>query len=350
MVEQLNKILAIKADIKSALIEAGLSDVSDKFSTYPGLIKSLDKYASYFEQIADEYIEEEEDGFLIKCEKWKYKYGQNIVKGQVISRDRILTIENLKNIPPAKNGDDMIRIPESLQEELKYNGHIIGIVTGRGYDIYFDDVLVYEKNTVLGAFGFTDNSVSHNIMMSYMNRSNKWIAIGPSDDYGIVLKDPDRDTQETCFHIGISGSYKNNITAVYIDTSDSMYSYFNCDGLNVNTRYVHLKANDETTCLEIQKSSGLEELYLFDNLSNLTKIDFTNDTNLTEIYNITTLPRINYDIHFSPLSYSTAVNLIHNTVEGSLKRTITFHPSTYDSLLEEDIAYATQNNYTIAKS
>lgn len=41
MKEKLQKILEIKAEIKSALISHNIIEVSDDFSTYPELIKSL---------------------------------------------------------------------------------------------------------------------------------------------------------------------------------------------------------------------------------------------------------------------------------------------------------------------
>lgn len=93
--ESLQKLLEVKADIKSALTAAGIEDVSDVFSTYPGLIRSLlqDEYADFFVP-TDEYIETHrqigDDFYLVKSEKWLYRYDKSIsVEGPEISRTQI---------------------------------------------------------------------------------------------------------------------------------------------------------------------------------------------------------------------------------------------------------------------
>lgn len=133
MVEKLNKIKAIKADIKSALINAGISDVSDVFSTYPVLIKSLkpeDIYSTFFEYVPDEYIEIEEDGYIVKYEKYKYIYADDVfVAGQEIEREvkKIVAID-----ATTTDGSEII---------INYSGGTLTTENGKLYGIYPGDFI-----------------------------------------------------------------------------------------------------------------------------------------------------------------------------------------------------------------
>lgn len=104
-ITKLNEILDIKAEIKTALISAGITETTDVLETYPALIRTLllsgddDMFRDmFFELVPDEYIEryEEIDGkyYKISCEKWKYKYGYNYVAGAEISREEVEEILN----------------------------------------------------------------------------------------------------------------------------------------------------------------------------------------------------------------------------------------------------------------
>lgn len=105
MREQLERIQAIKAEIKSALINAGINDVSDIFSDYPALIRSLKNidnsvYSSFFELVPDEYIEQDEDGATVRYAKYKYIYSDDIfVAGAELSRKEKFILQYESSVP-----------------------------------------------------------------------------------------------------------------------------------------------------------------------------------------------------------------------------------------------------------
>lgn len=98
MTEQLNAIKDIKADIKSALMSAGVNNPGDVFADYPDLIRTLKNIDFtgneivdfFFAIVPDEYIEQTEDGFSVRYEKYRYKFADDIfVPGNEISREEL---------------------------------------------------------------------------------------------------------------------------------------------------------------------------------------------------------------------------------------------------------------------
>lgn len=94
--DNLEKILAVKADIKSALTNAGIENPGDIFTDYPDMIKSLGWINdglrdSFFGIVSGEFISEDiiEDDITFEYlfEKWRYKFSDEIyVKGNYVRK------------------------------------------------------------------------------------------------------------------------------------------------------------------------------------------------------------------------------------------------------------------------
>lgn len=236
MVEQLNKILEIKADIKSALIKSGVSEVGDKFDTYPGLIKGIEIpyniYATFFSLVPGEYLEtyKTEDGhaYRIKCLKYRYIYSEDIfVCGPEINRKQVdqmvfpntlAEIKSFVNELPTTDRPLDLYTSDISDELLKYNSVYIAYVTTKGYNVNMKD-RTYKAHDVW--FGACFDSAEHrNIIITSYYKSG-WNKIN-TDDYGILTKEMASELWPGSSYMGIDGASKPYITTMlwYIKEAD----------------------------------------------------------------------------------------------------------------------------------
>lgn len=85
MSDTLNKLAQVKADLKSALANCHI-EAGDIFSDYPAMIKSLgivndELFDSFFELMEDDYIIEEAGDYNIYYYKYKYRFGDDYIRG-----------------------------------------------------------------------------------------------------------------------------------------------------------------------------------------------------------------------------------------------------------------------------
>lgn len=356
--DKLQKILAVKADIKSALTNAGIENPGDIFADYPDMIRNLkaeDIYAEFFVLVPDEYIEEKISDYKIGLyEKYRYIYSDDIyVKGQLVREDNayILKYESLVpncisityqgidgNKYKAESVNNTIYYNENMGESMEVT-HIscpfdtITKVIYLDYDIiHYKDVMQYMlrdnynecdvemfKAEKIESLSFTWNGISGlNSLKTRLGKTTnieKYLA-GTGIKYVVFENDDLVETTSNLFY-----------------TPNNSIKYVNMSGSNIQ--------NSDSM---VKSCSNLEEVCFRNptiNLSNCNSM-FYKCTNLKSVYNL------DYSNMPSGSPFQDCTNLIHCKIHNlntssslSYKRGAGLPPS--EVWAEEDIIYTFRN-------
>lgn len=232
--DKLEQLAEIKADLKSALIDAGVQDVTDVLNTYPDLIKSLeyteDIYSKFFELIPGEYIKnsyrEDEKIFISTYQKYKYKFADDVfVRGLLIKKeevenlifpDLLSELKDYVNNLTETDSDIDIYTNDISDEQLKWNSVYIAYATYKGYNVIMKD-RTYKAHSILFASSF--DSAEHRTSISTSYQTSTWYSI-MSDDYGILTKDKAEEWKKA-YAIGVDKNSKNYITTLFFDIREA---------------------------------------------------------------------------------------------------------------------------------
>lgn len=348
-VELLNKILEIKAELKSALVSKSL-EPSDNFSEYPELIMSLgDPFARFFRKVENEYITEEENGYENTYQKYQYVYDDYIfVKGELVSSvavsDEIL-IENFMALPKASYGNDTLVL--SPKETVLFNtyNYLPVMATAKGYDVVLDDGRKFDKDS-LWVSVYEPKSLT---WMWYLS-SNKTAVI--TDENGIGLKTKQSGASRTTFLRLLQDTTANKANVKVLA--------FNMDDTGLQSiQYVNAPDLEEfyvfgNTLYEVylMGCTGLKIFHFPDDISQFTyysTYSFQNCTSLSELRNINgQFQAMTHNYADCPLNYD-SLTALKNALPDTQGKTYNLNLSSYSySLLtQEDIALITNLGYTI---
>lgn len=357
--EQLTKIQQIKADIKSALINAEIQSPGDALSGYPDLIRSLkifeDIYAELFEIVDNETIDEPvEDNKIAKYQKYKYKYSDDdYVKGNLVEivdlvQPRLLSGKFAADSTETdwwymNDNTTTVSIAEYVDPETKEFSVMIP-----------DDVnwLTFNNNTKLKEITHIPEKLTK--IKQFCHKCTGLTAINIATDFSLVTDCG--DAFSLCSNlVTVTGSENLNF-----DSTTSLWALFAQDAKIETLNMSGINTSHVTNINYVfQYMSGLITLYLtgwdFGNVltSNTWIFDCYNLKNVVgPIYNIKN-NIFNYygrGLELCPLTHDSAMVFINAFVDMGSTQTVKFKATTFATLTEEDIAIATERGWSVVSA